>query len=180
MSGLWTELTNRICTLFFLFYYSRRGSLIFLVFKNNTTESSPGHKAAYPRDYSLHFVICVVNAYQLDVCTTLRLQAMCSNGWDWDLGSLDYNSIPATVLLHALAKMTAWLFPFCYPAVKFINLSREEAPLFIDTKFGVVGLPHSPQKTIQQLPTLGLSRYSAFFCPLGGCLRLKEVQHRFS
>lgn len=65
MLGLWTELTNIICPLL-LFCYSRGGSLLFLVKKKNiTTESSPGHKAAYPGDYSFHFVIPVVKCLSI-------------------------------------------------------------------------------------------------------------------
>lgn len=64
--GLWTELTHIICPLL-LFCYSRGDNLLFLVKKKkkNTTESSLGHKAAYPGDYSFHLVIPVVKSLSI-------------------------------------------------------------------------------------------------------------------
>lgn len=105
---------------------------------------------------------------------------MCSNGWDWDLGSLNFNSISATGLLHALAKITAWLFPFYYSVVKFISLSREKPALLIDTKSSTVGRPHSPQKTVQQLPNTCSVKIFQLPSGLWGCLSLGEGQHGFS
>jgi len=73
------------------------------------------------------------------------------------LRKLEFNSISATGLLHTLAKITAWLFPLYYSAVKFISLPREKASLLIDAKSSTVGLPHSPQKLFSSCPTAVLS-----------------------
>lgn len=135
------ELTNIICPLL-LFCYSRGGSLLFLVKKKKNykgilswPQSSISRRLSFPLCHPVAKILSMGCLYDTcitgNMCTTLTLQEICSNGWDWDSGSLNFNSISASAFLCPCKRKPHGSFT----STKFISLSRKK--------------PHSCRYTVQ-------------------------------